>query len=121
MQRRKLFFVLAFVLSGSAGCAECDAALEKVCACPGVDCDADDVPRIVDVLRSCDQDAILGDGYNLPVCIEGSDSYCAALTGLAAEDASVCTQDCTDTCDLQGSCSDFQYASCDLPPQGGAQ
>lgn len=113
-------------LVGTAGCRdpECDRALDVLCSCPGIDCDAADAPEAAAVLRRCDTDEIVGDrGYNLAVCISDSSRYCAVLTGLRTDPATVCDIECTQqtVCDLEQACHESQYSSCDLPgsPSGG--
>ena len=115
--------------AGAGGCfllaaserGECDRALEAVCACPGVDCEADP-PAVVETLRRCEGDEIFRDrGYHLAVCIQESGDYCRVLGGLASQDGALCDVACSQpaACDLEDACHDFQSTKCDPPPVDG--
>lgn len=110
------------VLVTAGGCdrADCDRAIESVCACPGIDCAASP-PSVIAALERCDSDEILFSG-NLSICVTDSDGYCAAARAMLAQDDSICSLDCNvDTCDLHASCKEYQYAQCDRANQGGAK
>jgi hypothetical protein len=97
---------------------ECDRALDKICACPNVDCKSTNAPAVVGALQRCDDGEINANlGYNLPACILGAPDYCRVLGGLAADSQDLCTVDCNleSACDQEQDCHEFQYGMCDLP------
>ena len=101
--------------------SECDKALEIVCGCGSIDCNAADAPPIVADLRACDMDRLRDDiGFDLPICITSSSGYCSALSVLTRPDPALCevTCDMQSACDLEAACHDFQHDSCDLATSG---
>ena len=121
VRSRHLTFVIvlhACALQDAQDRAECDRALAVVCGCSSVDCTADAAIPIVATLRRCDPDEIYRSrGYHLAVCIEDSPTYCTILDSLQHSDSAVCDETChQDTaCDLEQSCHDYQFNSCEVP------
>jgi hypothetical protein len=124
-------FLVSIVVLTAPGCwaiqasqerSSCDDALEIVCGCSSIDCDAADAPPIVAALRACDMDKLRDDiGFDLPICITSSSGYCTVLSGLTQRDPALCEIPCEhqSACDLQAACHEFQHDSCDLASSGG--
>lgn len=125
MSVQKLILLLLFVTN--SGCwwiqdaserGECDRALDVVCSCTSVDCDADPPHPTVDLLRRCDGDEIFRSrDFHLSLCIQDASQYCAILDSLASSDTMLCDIECTQAsaCDLEDACHEFQFEECDAP------
>lgn len=118
MEMKWIFLVLPFMFISCEDRELCDRALDVVCNCQSVDCNAETVPEIVSILRQCDGDEIRNNEYNLHLCIiDAGNNYCAILDDLINQNADLCNREClTETaCNLEESCHLFQHNSCDLP------
>ncbi len=112
---------LALELMACSERADCDRAIERICDDGAVDCKAKP-PPIVDVMKRCDSDEIIGERHgHLAICIAESKAYPKILAALDKGDQALCSMRCDGACDLTDRCQAFQYASCfPAPPPADA-